>query len=574
MKKLILLIAFLFTSSLCFGQSKGASSFDMENIFKGNALKQLNNSQLSKASAMPVGNIVDDNYYLVGPGDVLIIQNLTALSQKNPIVISPENSVIVPRIGMLDLTGKTLADAKNMIIEAIKNSNPKAKVYISLYHPRNVVIEVSGNVEIPGTYTFPASFRISTVIKFANQQKSSNLLSYQQNNILVNKLVRTKLYQELFSNSGMPYVSSYFSRNITVVHNDGQSINADLEKSQFFNDSKYDPYINEGDKIYVPFNLDDYPVITIAGSVLRPAVLPFKIGDKASLLLKFGGGLKQNADLNKVKLFLPESNKTINLKIDDKLNLLSEDVNLESGSIITIGEKVKPKIKNSGVVSVVGEVNEPGVYTIDPNKTKLKDIINMAGGFTENAYLPLAYVIRRDNYISNSKTLNYRLLENFQHSNLTAQDTTRFKIDMLMRQPTVSTDFVAVFDKNVKSANITLKDGDVIKIPSNPKSVYVYGQVRNPGYVPYVENKTMDWYIAQAGGYTESAEKSASRIIRGKNKSWVADDSGVFVFAGDQIYVPAPPYIPPEVKAQTWTMLIGAITSVATLINVLWYITR
>jgi len=400
------------------------------------------------------------------------------------------------------------------------------------------------------------------------------MIAMQQNMLLFEKLEKSKMIDELFSNSGMPYISSYANRNIIVFHNDGSSEIADMEKSQALNDSKYDPYIREGDKIFVPYENAEYPIITVAGSVIRPFVTAFKKEDMASMLLKFGGSLREDADINHTRLILPESDKTVDLKIDENLNLISEDIKLEPGSVILIGqEKARAKLEN-GVVSVIGQVNNPGVYPITANKTTIREVIDMAEGFTPEAYLPLAYIIRRDESITEPKSFAYRAMEKFQYSNLTPYDTTRYKIDIQMRQPVVSCDFAAIFEKNIQSANITLKDGDIVKIPANPKTVFVFGQVRNPGYVPYEENKTMGWYIQKAGGYSETAEKSAARIIRGKNKTWVEGDNNVYVYAGDEIYVPAPSNVPAEIKSQTWAMVAAAVGALASLINVIWFISR
>jgi protein involved in polysaccharide export with SLBB domain len=574
MARLFFVLGLFMIISVSDAQIKGLSQFDMEGIIEKDALERLNAEQLSQTISLPFGNIVEDEYYMVGPGDILVIQNLSSPTQKEIVNVTPENKLFVPRIGEIDLNGKTLAETKELVIKEISGAKEDATAFVSLYKPRNVIVEIAGNVALPGTYTFPASYKISTLIRYANQKKSSNVLSMQQNSILVEKVEKDRQLEELFSNCGMPYYSSYSNRNVLVFHSDGASQVADFEKAIALNDSKYDPYIREGDRIYVPYDNQDFPLITIAGSVIRPFVTVFKKGDMASMLLKFGGGLKEDADLSDIRLIFPQSNKELELEVNEGCDLLSEDIELEPGSVIIVGKKKKATLNENGVVSVVGQVINPGVYPIKSDETTIKEVIELAGGFTDEAYLPLANIIRRDETSIDPKSNLFKIMEKFQFSNLSVYDTTRFKMDVIMRLPYVSCDFVDAFINNNESANIKLKDGDIIRVPTNPKTVFVYGQVRNPGYVSFVENKPMEWYIQKAGGYAQTAEQSKARIIRGRNKIWIEGDDNIAVYAGDEVYVPAPPSVPVEVESQKWTMYASMATTIVALLNAIYWWTQ
>jgi len=574
MKKILLIFGIFLCFNYANSQVKGLSSFDLENLIKGDAIEQLNSDQMSNAMAMPLGNVVDAYCYYVGPGDVLLIQNLSSLNQKDITVVSPENKVVIPRIGEVDLKGKTLAEARELILAKIQGNTKDALAFVSLYKPRNVIIEVTGNVTNPGTYTYPASFKISTVIKFANQIKPTATTTLQQGTLINQKTEKKKQFDELFSNSGISYLSSFKTRNILVINSDGSSSVADLDKAAVHNDAKFDPYIREGVQIYIPYDNKEVPKISISGSVIRPYVTSFKKGDFASMLLKLGGGLLEEADLDNVQLILPDDSKTIALKIDNKLNLQQDDIELQPGSMIIIGQKNDVRKSIQGVVSVIGNVNKPGVYQIINDKTTIKEIIDNCGGFTSEAYLPLATIVRRDKSITDTKSINYLLMEKFKNSNLTIYDTTRYQIDIMMREPRVSCDFEAIFIKGNQNSNITLKDGDIIRIPSNPRTVFVFGQVKNPGYITFLEGKNMKWYIEQAGGFSENSKKKAARIIRGNNNTWVEGNDDVLVYAGDEIYVPSPPNIPAEAEAQTWIMLSTIASTVFGLFNVIYWWTR
>ncbi len=62
--------------------------------------------------------------------------------------------------------------------------------------------------------------------------------------------------------------------------------------------------------------------------------------------------------------------------------------------------------------------------------------------------------------------------------------------------------------------DITLRAGDVITVPKRPNFVLAYGQVYNANAITYSPGKTADWYLRQAGGPTELANKKDIYIIR------------------------------------------------------------
>jgi protein involved in polysaccharide export with SLBB domain len=154
----------------------------------------------------------------------------------------------------------------------------------------------------------------------------------------------------------------------------------------------------------------------------------------------------------------------------------------------------------------------------------------------------------------------------FQYSDLSLDDTTRYNIDINLMRPLVSCDFVAAFKNASDRNNILLEDGDIIVVPENPGKVYVYGQVNQPGYVDFSENKTIQWYIERAGGFAPYADEGRERIIRGKTLVWVKEG---IVYAGDYIYVPRPEDTPRAVTVQEYSVIVSiflAVLSVASII--------
>ena len=63
------------------------------------------------------------------------------------------------------------------------------------------------------------------------------------------------------------------------------------------------------------------------------------------------------------------------------------------------------------------------------------------------------------------------------------------------------------------TADIVLREGDVISIPKNNNTVTINGAVMVPNTVSYIEGQKVDYYLDQAGGYSENAKKSKKFIV-------------------------------------------------------------
>ena len=89
------------------------------------------------------------------------------------------------------------------------------------------------------------------------------------------------------------------------------------------------------------------------------------------------------------------------------------------------------------------------------------------------------------------------------------------------------------------SQNVALKDGDTIFVP-RAESVYVFGQVRNPGAYPVQKNITVLQALSLAGGITERGATGRIKIARIENGKTVELKAKLtdLVRAGDTIMVP------------------------------------
>jgi protein involved in polysaccharide export with SLBB domain len=523
--------------------------------------------KLSQSNSLPLGNAIEAEYYHIGPGDMLSVLNLMESAQPKLLTVTPENSVIMPRIGEISLKNMTLAEARQIILKKLNEKNPASESFVALFSPRLVLVTVNGNIMFPGTYPLPATYKVSAAILNANMIQGSAGMSAKQGEMIFKLQMKQNENEKNFSGSGFAYFSTYATRNILVTHSDGTSTRVDIEKARYNNIVSLDPYLRDGDIIYVPFDENDYPVISISGAVQKPNRFAYKPGDKVSMLLKSGFGTITDSDLDNVYLY-QNGDERVKLRIDSNLTLLDADRELIPGSFIVVGSNYHPVIKKQGLVTVSGFVRQPGVYPIQNGESRLKDVIAMAKGFTDDAYLPLSYILRRQNETPTLQYYENEVFEKFQYSDLTLQDTVRFTIDQILRRQLVSCDFRSAFVDNSEMDNVKLMDGDRIYIPTNPKTIYIFGQVNKPGFISYEPGKNMDWYIEKAGGYATGADKGRSRIIKGRNRVWVEGKPDIALDAGDEIYIPRYPDLPPGMQLQTYSVIAGVLASAAVLLSV------
>ncbi len=188
-------------------------------------------------------------------------------------------------------------------------------------------------------------------------------------------------------------------------------------------------------------------------------------------------------------------------------------------------------------VLILGEVESPGYYPVTYKNTRIRDVINLAGGFKKTAYLPLSILFRNwDAEYSSKDTMEYYFNKRANDILITSNDRDNYRIDLQARRNRVIIDFNKLIN-NDESQNVILEDKDIIYINDNKNIVYVYGQVNNEGYVPYESGKDYNYYIEKAGGYGLAADESNTRIIKFNTRGWYKAESAV-VQNGDFIYVP------------------------------------
>lgn len=206
-------------------------------------------------------------------------------------------------------------------------------------------------------------------------------------------------------------------------------------------------------------------------------------------------------DLLEITVFeLPALNQTVRVSEDGSIalsllgkvevsGLTAQELEKKLASLLdqqfTKGAHVTVFIREYQKISVIGAVGRPGLYEL-VGPTTLLQVIAQAGGLTAQAMNEL-YVYRQGKDGKQSRIV--------------------IRLEDLM------------INGN-QDLNIELQPKDVITIPIDQMlNVFLYGEVRTPGVVPYMSSKkiTLLQAIAQAGGTTEWAKKSKV-VIKRKDK--------------------------------------------------------
>lgn len=530
-------------------------------------------SSLLTAEQFPTDDVVDPSVFVLGPGDILAYQTTGIDFMEKMTVVTPENTIMLERIGVINVAGKTLQQLRDTLTAIMKQRSASVDIFLTLRRARLVYVTLKGNVTYPGTYAVPASMRVSTFLTVMRQpwllSKDGGLSELAKGSGM--NVVPTKA-QEL-TRLTVTTLGPYASRNIAVRHRRGAQI-ADLPLSRVNGFSHLDPHVREGDEIEVPYEDRTVATVSISGAVVSPTTLAFKQGDRVSLLLAAAGGPTSDADLSRVYVIHSTGGGKQRIAVTPTFDVDGQDVELQPGSTIIVERRVETGAPAAqGVVQVYGEVASPGAVVIVPGSTRLSEVIATSGGVLPQASMELSYIVRPERGAITPLQQRDDAYRTFQYSDLKLEDTTRYHIDQKYRLPYVSCDMARALRDASSPDNIVMQSGDIVVVQPTPDRVYVYGQVTRPGYVPYEPNKRLNWYVERAGGYATGARDDRARIIKGKSKVWVEDDDNVFVEPGDEVYVPRPPDIPVGTELQTYAIVASIASSVvaltATLIAIL-----
>jgi len=333
-------------------------------------------------------------------------------------------------------------------------------------------VSIAGPVRYAGKYELKDGFRISDIIKVAGGVKIETYID------------RAYVKRKLDDNT---YVNQKFSLK-NILEDENSADNLLLKRSDQIQLFTKDAFLEKF-------------MVTIDGSVIKPTMMEYTENMTMNDLLFYAGGLKKEAANSKIEIsrimeiskdssenvtFVPQRVvvKTItigaNLELDDvsKAFALAPMDKIYVRKLYGFDEQMNVILK--------GEVKYPGIYPILSKDEKVLDIIERAGGLTPYAFVANAKLTRPDNKL----------------------DKTIFQLKDAFGDPK-------------SRANLILKDGDEINIPTVNQLVSIQGAIRYPKLDStetingkFVPGKSARWYIKHyAGGFKKGANKKSTLVI-------------------------------------------------------------
>jgi len=381
-------------------------------------------------------------------------------------------------------------------------------------------------------------------------------------------------------------LNHYSLRGIKLIRNNGEELTVDLLKFRVTGDFKYNPYLKNDDVLIFPAINFERNFFTVLGAVNKPGVFYYVEEDSLKDALILAMGINE-AYKNSGKITISQLNYEGNYLQTDTMDI-NANIKINRGDQIKV--LAPDNLRKNYFVQIYGEVEQPGTYPITKNNTNLNEIIKSAGGFTKDASLRRAKIYSRnslslflnqiygtdlakqpdlDDPKIKSTILDLETALMYRMSNVYPEDTTYFLLENQLRVLTEgsSFDFSRIEDTTSEISNYVLKDRDVIIVPTKQQSVYVFGQVKNPGYVPLSSGKDYQFYIDEAGGMGHLAEDEDIMVIKGGSRNWISPiDNEVEIHEGDYIYVPKERLRSFRSYVQEYSTYVSLIGSVATII--------
>jgi len=462
-----------------------------------------------QTSFMPINEPNPDSGYMLDVGDVLEVQLVGPNAYIEELLINSDGSISLQDIGKMFIAGLSLNDASQLIKSKVNTALIGNEAFINLTEIRDVNILVTGNAKNPGIYTLTGN---------------SNIL------------------HALSAAGGISEFGSL--REINLVRDDIVIETLDVYDLLIEGQYNLKKRLRSGDVVFVKPRKN---IVTIDGAVNRPSKYEASDDQKLISIIKYANGINRNADLKNISLerLVDGSLKTIPVPNDSYF----EAINVQDGDSIYVREYPYRQAR------ILGAVLKPGSYTMSAGET-ISDLIERAGGYTENAYQFGAIYLNEDAKKVNelSKEILYReFLDNIIAASqqniggnfdltpivkltekLNNTDANGRVVINLLDEPTIDL--------------YSVKEGDELFVPERNNVVYVYGETSTEGAVMFTENQSVDYFVDKSGGFKKFADKESIYILHPNGESQLyrskrnifenRPKSEIKIYPGSIIFVP------------------------------------
>ena len=240
--------------------------------------------------------------------------------------------------------------------------------------------------------------------------------------------------------------------------------------------------------IYSKNDFLDEVYIRVAGAVNNPGEFAYGTGMNLRDAIILAGGFRRSSATNQIEIsrVVIKDNQptkttvqTTSISREDLTRFGDNEEYFELEPFDNVFVRYVPEFELQQNVTIEGEVTLPGEYSLVKNNETVYDVIQRAGGLTEEAFTPAATLLRAED------SLGFLVMQ----------------LDQVMTNPG-------------SHFNYVLKGGDEIFVPKRQDWVTIVGSaqylVQNPDLkrinTPYHEGKNAEYYVDfYAGGFADEA---------------------------------------------------------------------
>ena len=404
-------------------------------------------------------------------------------------------------------------------------------VFVDSIIPRfSNMVEVSGAVFYPGMYQFGEE--INTVSK-------------------------------LIEAAGGLCEDAFLNRAV-LIHRNPNKINESepIDLNGIINGTAADVMLRNNDELIIVSSseMKGELYIRVNGEVREPGKYEFAENLTVEDMILRAGGLTQAASTARVDVSRQIYDPLALEDVEEKVETFSFEI--KNGFVVD-GEKgfvLQPfdeiNVRRSPVyggianVEITGEVNFAGKYPVTSNNFKLSDLVKVAGGASNKAYLKGATLYRKatKEEIEQNKTLKkYSNISMYEDVLQASGNVNLALLDSLMLMKLseekfymLAIDLEKAVGKPGCEHDVLLRDGDILTIPEYTSTVKIRGEVNYPTAVSWEKGKALKDYLKHAGGFSAKAKKNGVYIIKMNGAvEKISRNSKKAIVPGSEIVVPS-----------------------------------
>lgn len=397
-----------------------------------------NNRALSFEPAM---NIATPQNYLVGPGDQIIVDVYGASQRTVSETVSPDGTITIPGYGPIQLAGLSVSAAKEKLRSTLGSRYASSRINMTVGQTRSILINVMGEVKVPGTYTLSAfatvfhalymaggindlgTLRNIKVFRGGHQISTVDIYDYilngrmtgnvrlQDNDVIIvgpydalveiEGNVKRPMFYEMRKNESVSTLLKYaggfsgnaYKKSVRLLRKTGRL--KSVYNVEEFDMSSFQ--VDDGDIVSVDSILDRYEnMVEVKGAIFRPGL--YQLGNEINSvrsLIQHAEGVTEDAFTNRGVMHRLKEDRTLEVIPVDVKGILagtSPDIPLKNEDVLFI--PTQSDLQQQRTLTIHGEVMYPGPYQYADNET-LEDLILQAGGLTDAASIAKVDVSRR-----------------------------------------------------------------------------------------------------------------------------------------------------------------------------------